>query len=207
MDEFPGDVSPAEFFARQRLTRFAFLEIIEEKDLKMDGADAHLVIFEVKEQKVKECTIVNGTMFYTIYCEAPKHDFDKVLSDFDAFLSGFSFIDKEVKPTPFRIEDYYAFGRPVLAPADGKVVKVVSKMEDNIPPKMEPNAGNYVIIDHGHSEFSCFAHFKKDSITVKVGQEVRQGEVIGYCGNSGFSSGPHIHYHLQDNGVFFAGVC
>ena len=41
-------------------------------------------------------------------------------------------------------------------------------------------------------------HFKHDSILVNVGQEVRQGDVLGLCGNTGNTSQPHIHFNLQD---------
>ena len=59
--------------------------------------------------------------------------------------------------------DYYCFGQPVYAPADGIVVKVENELPDNTPGEMDPRAvlGNCVILDHGRSEFSLFAHFAK----------------------------------------------
>jgi murein DD-endopeptidase MepM/ murein hydrolase activator NlpD len=58
-------------------------------------------------------------------------------------------------------------------------------------------AGNCVIIDHGNSEYSVMMHMQPGSVTVKVGDRVTQGQVIGRLGNSGDSSGPHLHYQLQ----------
>ena len=54
--------------------------------------------------------------------------------------------------------------------------------------------GNCVVIDHGNSEFSLLAHMQEGSVTVKVGDQVVAGQVIGKLGNSGSSFGPHLHY-------------
>ena len=58
--------------------------------------------------------------------------------------------------------------------------------------------GNSVVIDHGNGEFSMIAHMKLGSVRMKVGQKVEQGQHIGELGNSGDTSGPHVHYQLQD---------
>lgn len=96
---------------------------------------------------------------------------------------------------------YFAFGEPVVAPLGGKVVKVVDGHPDNVPfekPLTEEAAGNHVIIDHGNGEYSVLAHFKKDSILVKEGDTVKQGDRLGLCGNSGNSSDAHIHFQVSD---------
>lgn len=101
-------------------------------------------------------------------------------------------------------EDYYAFGRPVLAPADGVVTDVIRGVRDNVPGSMNPffAPGNAVILRHREGEFSVLAHFQQGSIRVKPGERVRQGQVLGLCGNSGNSSGPHIHFHVQNTPIF-----
>ena len=103
--------------------------------------------------------------------------------------------------TPTHNENYYAFGGEIVAPANGRVVKVVDGMIDNIPGEMDPDhpAGNYVMIEHANEEYSLLAHLKKDSITVKVGDDVKEGQGIGTCGNSGNSSEPHLHFHIMDS--------
>jgi urea transporter len=103
-------------------------------------------------------------------------------------------------------DDYYAFGLPVLAPAPGTVVKVVSSIRDNTPlnANWEQNWGNYVIIDHGNNEFSEISHFRQHSIVVKEGEGVVRGQLMGTCGNSGLSISPHIHYQLQNAGTIGA---
>ena len=103
--------------------------------------------------------------------------------------------------------DYYCFGQPVYAPADGIVVKVENELPDNTPGEMDPRAvlGNCVILDHGRSEFSLFAHFRQSTVVVHSGDRVRSGQPLAQCGNSGNSSEPHLHYHLQNTPVPFRG--
>jgi peptidase M23-like protein/uncharacterized protein DUF3887 len=102
-----------------------------------------------------------------------------------------------------RNEDYFAFGRDVLAPANGVITDVIDGVRDNSPGSMNPLSalGNAVFIRHGTQEVSVLAHLKQGSIKVKVGDAVKKGQVLGQCGNSGNSSEPHIHYHLQDTDV------
>jgi murein DD-endopeptidase MepM/ murein hydrolase activator NlpD len=58
--------------------------------------------------------------------------------------------------------------------------------------------GNCVVIDHGNGEWSFLAHMKRGSVKVKKGDRVVQGQVVGQLGNSGATTGPHLHYHLMD---------
>jgi len=105
-------------------------------------------------------------------------------------------------------EDYFAFGRKVLAPADGVVTDVIRGVRDNTPGSMNPYSalGNAVIIKHREHEVSVLAHFKQNSIRVRVGDKVNRGQVLGLCGNSGNSSEAHIHYHLQNTPVIQDGT-
>lgn len=107
-----------------------------------------------------------------------------------------------------RNEDYYAFGREILAPADGTVIEVIEGIRDNTPGSMNPYSavGNCVTIQHREDEVSVLAHFKQGSIVVKVGDKVKRGQLLGKCGNSGNSSEPHLHYHLQNSPVLQDGL-
>jgi hypothetical protein len=104
-------------------------------------------------------------------------------------------------------DEYFCFGQEVLAPAAGTVVSVENAIDDNVPGVMNPTTplGNHVIIDHGNGEFSFLAHFKKGTVAVKAGDVVKASDLVGRAGNSGNSSEPHLHFHLQDTGVFKAG--
>lgn len=105
-------------------------------------------------------------------------------------------------------EDYFAFGQEVLAPADGVVTDVIRGIRDNSPGSMNPYSalGNAVIIKHREHEFSILAHLKKDSICVNEGDSIKQGQRLGLCGNSGNSSEPHLHYHLQNTNIVQDGM-
>ncbi len=105
-------------------------------------------------------------------------------------------------------EDYYAFGKEVLAPADGIVTDVINGVRDNKPGSMNSYSalGNAVFIEHCDLEISVLAHLKLGSVAVKVGDKVKTGQLIGLCGNSGNSSEPHIHYHLQNTPVIQDGT-
>lgn len=119
--------------------------------------------------------------------------------------NAFDFVMHNEKENSFRTngktnEDYYAFGQEILAPCNAEVVTVVDGIKDNIPGKFNPIyiPGNTVILKTSNGEYLFFAHFKQRSIRVKEGQKVRQGEVLGLCGNSGNSSEPHLHFHIQN---------
>jgi len=104
-------------------------------------------------------------------------------------------------------EDYYAFGKEIVAPANGVIVNIINNIQDNIPGSVNDKdiAGNVVIIKHTEDEFSVLAHLKQNSILVKVRDKVNQGQILGLCGNSGNSTEPHLHYHLQDSEDIYGG--
>lgn len=76
-------------------------------------------------------------------------------------------------------------GDPILATASGQVVTVTY---DN-------SFGNYVIIKHNHGMYTRYAHMS--TVRVKKGQLVEQGQIIGNIGNTGISTGPHLHYEVH----------
>jgi len=75
-------------------------------------------------------------------------------------------------------------GDPVVSTADGQVVTV----------DYAPDYGNYIIVRHKHGYHTRYAHLL--SSRVRLGQKVQQGDVIGYIGNTGMSTGPHLHYEV-----------
>lgn len=103
-----------------------------------------------------------------------------------------------------RLEQYHCWGQPILAPGAGTVVTAVDSLADQqIGQRDQRNVtGNHVIIDHGNNEFSLLAHLQRGSVAVRAGDRVQQGQRIGACGNSGNTSEPHLHYHLQNGPAF-----
>ena len=108
-------------------------------------------------------------------------------------------------------ENWVGFNAPVMAPGDGAVVEVRSDMPDTgewdqsqIP--TDPNVifGNHIIIEHAPGQFFVLAHLRQNSLTVRVGQRVRAGEVIANVGHSGSSLFPHLHFQVVDAPSFLA---
>lgn len=101
-------------------------------------------------------------------------------------------------------DDYYVFGQPVLAPAAGEVVAAAGDQTDvapgNVIGKTDP--GNYVSLKVAEREYFFIAHLQQNSITVKPGELVKAGQIIGRVGNSGNTSEPHLHIQLQDSPQF-----
>ena len=97
---------------------------------------------------------------------------------------------------------YFNYGEPVLAVSAGRVVEVVDRYPDQIPNDPEPVElaaadGNHVIIRLGEGVFAGYAHLKPGGVRVS-GQRVRPGQVIGKLGNSGNTTGPHLHFQLMN---------
>jgi hypothetical protein len=103
-----------------------------------------------------------------------------------------------------RLENFHIFGAPLLAVADGRVTAAVGSHPD------EPvggrtwheMAGNHVILDIGDGHFVLYGHLEQDSLQVRVGDDVRRGQVIGRVGDSGNSDEPHLHIQVQNTPTF-----
>jgi murein DD-endopeptidase MepM/ murein hydrolase activator NlpD len=122
-----------------------------------------------------------------------------------------------------RLDDFYCYGRDILAVADGTVVEVATdgtEANDRLRRPGEsaddfqkrtvqaqnellmksPKAviGNYVVLRHADGEYSQYAHMKQGSVRVKVGDTVTRGQVIGQVGQTGNTTEPHLHFQLTD---------
>jgi len=103
-----------------------------------------------------------------------------------------------------KLEEFLAFGRPIVAPADGRVLRA----RDGVPDHAKPGTGwidwragdprgNHVLIQHDRGEYSLLAHLQRGSVSVRPGDAVRSGQRLGLCGNSGHTTQPHLHFHVQ----------
>jgi len=89
-------------------------------------------------------------------------------------------------PTWHHGQDFSApLGTPVHATGAGKIIYI----------GYDKGFGNFVKIDHGYGFQTIYGHLSK--FNVKVGQDVKRGDIIAYSGNTGYSTGPHLHYEIH----------
>ncbi len=111
---------------------------------------------------------------------------------------------------------FVGFGRPVLAPIDGRVIAVLDEEPDHDAHRGVPSlvyaltqrlrlaqgwpalAGNHVFLSATGGEVVALCHLQRGSVGVRVGEDVRAGEPIARCGNSGNSTEPHLHLQAMD---------
>ncbi len=108
-----------------------------------------------------------------------------------------------------QVDDYFIYGQPLYASAGGEVVVAEDGHPDMLPgvetDAVNP-AGNTVTIQVSDDEYLFVAHMQPGSVAVDVGDTVAAGDLIGAVGNSGNTSEPHIHMHLQDGPDLFGGA-
>ena len=106
---------------------------------------------------------------------------------------------RSYKETGRMCDDYYCYGKPVLAPADGVVELIVDNISDNEPGAVDTvnNWGNTIIIRHFPDLYTQISHLKKGSFRFAKGDMVRRGDIVALCGNSGRSPEPHLHFQMQ----------
>lgn len=99
-----------------------------------------------------------------------------------------------------KLQNYYCYGLTVVSPAKGKVVSVFDTDPDmpigTLGGGTDPG-GNQIVLQVAPKEFLFICHLQAKSIKVKVGDSVEQGQALALVGNSGNTSEPHIHIHLQ----------
>lgn len=102
-----------------------------------------------------------------------------------------------------RIDSYPYFGADILAVADGPVVAAVDGLPEQVPGNsptglaLDQYAGNHIVQDLGDGNYALYAHIKTGAVTVKPGDQLTAGQVIGSVGNTGNSDAPHLHFHVM----------
>jgi murein DD-endopeptidase MepM/ murein hydrolase activator NlpD len=107
---------------------------------------------------------------------------------------------------PLKNASYRCYGAHVLAVADGVVTEAHDGVPENVPGATsravpitpETLGGNFVMVDIGVGAFAYYAHLQPGSLTVKKGDAIHRGQVLGLVGNSGNSTEPHLHFHVAD---------
>ena len=100
----------------------------------------------------------------------------------------------------FAVDFIVPVGTPVLAARAGVVMETIANYDTGgRNAKIYAGRANFIRILHDDGSMALYAHLKESGILVSIGQRVGLGEPIGYSGNTGFSSGPHLHFALQIN--------
>jgi len=101
------------------------------------------------------------------------------------------------------VTDFYSYNEPVLSPANAIVTQIVDSIESDLMfhPDTINAGGNFIILDVGNEKYVFLGHLKKESIAVKTSDTISLGTYIGRLGNSGNSSVPHLHMHVQNKPI------
>jgi hypothetical protein len=102
-----------------------------------------------------------------------------------------------------RNENWWGYGQPVLAVADGEITALQDGIPDNLPGSLPPVtldnlAGNYLVLRISPTRYVTYAHLQSGSVRVRLGERVRRGVTLGLLGNSGQTTGPHLHLQVTD---------
>jgi murein DD-endopeptidase len=108
-----------------------------------------------------------------------------------------------------RNADFFGYGEPVLAVADGKVFDIRDGIPENEPAKaptvsITDDTLNRVGLQVSATRYVYYAHLLPGSVRVKVGQRVKRGDVLAKLGNSGNSTAPHLHFEVVDGPSFLS---
>jgi hypothetical protein len=106
-----------------------------------------------------------------------------------------------------RLTSYHAFGKPLLAPAAGRITVLLDTRPDlaiGDSDRRHPE-GNYLVIDIGGGRYMMMGHLKQGSALVDVGDRVSPGQPLAQVGNSGNTSEPHLHIQVQNVSTFDVG--
>ena len=129
----------------------------------------------------------DGKSMRKAFIRDPVH-FSRVSSSFN--LKRLHPIHKRVMP--HKGIDYVANrGTPIIASGDGKVS--ISRQNSS--------SGKYIVIQHGEQYTTKYLHLSKFARGIRAGKRIKQGQVIGYVGSTGWATAPHLHYEFLLNGV------
>lgn len=103
--------------------------------------------------------------------------------------------------TEYAVDFDLSVGTPIIAAQSGQVTEVYMESDEGgEDEKYLNNINKYtnrITIKHAENEYSQYAHLQHDSAEVKEGDEVKVGQVIAHSGNTGFSTQPHLHFHVM----------
>ncbi len=155
---------------------------------KLDEITRQLYVQSISFDQVYDLAKNKEKMLAAIPAIQPIHNLDlrRIGSYFGVRTDPFY----KVKKFHYGVDFSASIGTEVYATGNGKVLDVNNSGR---------GYGNTILIDHGYSYQTQYSHLSR--FAVSPGQEVRRGQVIGYVGNTGKSSAPHLHYEVHKNGT------
>ncbi len=177
--------------------------IVMYEELYLDGekvADGNIIAAEFINDKrtyraYRYTDSNNKTEYYSPDGKSMRKPFMRTPVDLARISSHFNLRRKHPVLNKIRAHkgvDYAAStGTPIKATGDGKVVHRGRK----------GGYGNTIILRHGNTYTTLYAHMSKYARKTSVGSRVKQGQIIGYIGSTGLATGPHLHYEFRVNGV------
>jgi murein DD-endopeptidase MepM/ murein hydrolase activator NlpD len=151
----------------------------------------------------------NEKGFYIPLSDNPNPTVASPLTGFCHPLDGAGYLSQGIRGTTHQGRMEYAYdlaasiGTPVYAMRAGRVIGVQDRYPDTGGGAENISKFNYVLIEHDGGYRSAYLHLKqgfRSQVQIKAGDTVEIGQLIGYSGNSGWSSGPHLHVELQEPG-------
>jgi murein DD-endopeptidase MepM/ murein hydrolase activator NlpD len=153
--------------------------------------------------------IPNEKGFYIPLSDNPNPTVASPLTGFCHPLDGAGYLSQGIRGTTHQGRMEYAYdlaasiGTPVYAMRAGRVIGVQDRYPDTGGGAENISKFNYVLIEHDGGYRSAYLHLRqgfRGQVQIKAGDTVEIGQLIGYSGNSGWSSGPHLHVELQEPG-------
>jgi len=172
----------------EKLKGYTNSEIMIETQKKMDKIMGQLYVQSKSLDEVFTMAKNKENMLASIPAIQPvsNKDLTRIGSYFGTRMDPFYKVKKFHEGVDFTAP----IGTEIYASGDGLIVKAGRNFG---------GYGNQVVIDHGYSYSTVYAHLSK--ILVQEGQRVKRGQVIGYVGNTGKSTAPHLHYEVRKNAI------
>ena len=194
-------------FAKNPTLGNTFLKIIDQEtkiekfiDFKKPGT---LKVLEFEQSKIDTAQIIEKYQFSLYYGNSFFKKYDTLYNYGLPFLKGKRYKVLQGQNSNFTHKGSFSkyaidfkmkTGQKVCAIRDGLVVKVKEHFSKGGSNKKYRDFANLIIIAHKDGTFAQYVHLKKDGAIVKIGDTVKKGQVIGYSGNTGMSTEPHLHF-------------
>ena len=194
-------------FAKNPVLGKTFLKIVDRKTKTEKFIDFNkpetLKVLQFEKTKIDTLEIVEKYQFSLHYGTSVFKEYDTLYNYGLPFLKGKRYKVLQGQNSNFTHKGDFAryaidfkmnVGQEVCAIREGLVIKV--KEDSNIGgrDKKYRDKANLIIIAHPDGTFAQYVHLKKDGVLVNKGQTVKKGQVIGYSGNTGMSTEPHLHF-------------